>query len=195
MVIDTSTNRGTAVQQGKLNLDGDRAKAYVEAATTREQLERASEAVLAGIVHKVLAPAGFQRMQTMGAGLADSAATDLTDADVVGLVELRLRGGAALQGRVPRYTPIAGQRATVDQFLGKAANPARRAWFAASTAHSWRRRGRRARRTALRLTSVRGGSAAVAAGDGRSRGLAMRWPKIDRSPPTGALPPLRRVSP
>jgi hypothetical protein len=109
--------------RGKLNLDGDRAKAYVEAATTREQLETASVAVLTGIVQKVLAPAGFQRMQTMGGVLAGSASTDLTDADVVGLVELRLRGGAALQCHVPRHTTLTEHRATVDQFLGKAANP------------------------------------------------------------------------
>jgi hypothetical protein len=119
----TSDGRKLRFDRGKLNLDGNHAEAYVEAATTREQLETASEAVLAGIVHKVLAPAGFQRMQTMGGVLANSAATDLTDGDVVGLVELRLRGGAALQCQVPRHTSIAGQRATVNQFLGKAANP------------------------------------------------------------------------
>jgi hypothetical protein len=119
----TPDGRELRFDRGKLNLDGDRTRAYVEAATTREQLETASDAVLAGIVQKVLAPAGFQRMETMGGVLASSASTDLTDADVVGLVELRLRGGAALQCQVPRHTSIAGQRATVNQFLGKAANP------------------------------------------------------------------------
>jgi hypothetical protein len=119
----TPEGRELRFDRGKLDLDGDRAEAYVEAATTREQLEAASDAVLAGIVQKVLAPAGFQRMQTMGGVLASSASTDLTDADVVGLVELRLRGGAALQCQVPRRTPLADHRATVDQFLGKTANP------------------------------------------------------------------------
>ena len=50
----TPDGRELRFDTGKLDLDGDRAKAYVEAATTREQLEKASEAVLAGIVHKVL---------------------------------------------------------------------------------------------------------------------------------------------
>jgi hypothetical protein len=119
----TPDGRELRFDRGKLNLDGDRAEAYVETATTREQLESSSDAVLAGIVQKVLAPTGFQRMQTMGGVLANSASTDLTDADVVGLVELRLQGGAALQCQVPRRTPLAEHRATVDQFLGKTANP------------------------------------------------------------------------
>jgi hypothetical protein len=119
----TPTGRELRFGQGKLNLDGDRTQAYVQAATTREQLETASDAVLAGIVQKVLAPAGFQRLETMGGVLASSASTDLTDADVVGLVELRLRGGSALQCHVPRHTPLAQHRATVDQFLGNAATP------------------------------------------------------------------------
>ena len=59
----------------------------------------------------------------MGGVLSNSAATDLTDGDVVGLVELRLRGGAALQCQVPRHTSIAAQRATVNQFLGETAHP------------------------------------------------------------------------
>ena len=119
----TPDGRELRFDRGKLNVDGNHAEAYVGAATTREQLETASQAVLAGIVHKVLAPAGFQRMQTMGGVLSNSAATDLTDGDVVGLVELRLRGGAALQCQVPRHTSIAAQRATVNQFLGETAHP------------------------------------------------------------------------
>jgi hypothetical protein len=119
----TPDGRELRFDRGKLDLNGDRAEAYVEAATTREQLEASSDAVLAGIVQKVLAPAGFQRMQTIGGVLASSASTDLTAADVVGLEELRLRGGAALRCQVQRHTSIAGQRATVDQFLGKAATP------------------------------------------------------------------------
>lgn len=193
----TTGGRELRFDTGKLNLDGDRAKAYVEAATTREQLEAASVAVLAGIVHKVLAPAGFQRMQTMGAVLADSAATDLTDADVVGLVELRLRGGAALQCQVPRNTPIAEQQATVDQFLGKAANPGSQCrvhhvdgvQLAPPVA-------------VVRVVQHYGWHLFVAASllllllaTIATVVLVMRWPRIDRSPPKGALPPLRHLSP
>src|SRR4051812_9617527 len=96
-VASTPDGRELRFDRGKLDLDGDRAEAYVQAATTREDIEAASDAVLAGIVQKVLAPSGFQRMQTMGGVLAHSASTDLTDADVVGLVELRLRGGSVIQ--------------------------------------------------------------------------------------------------
>ena len=182
--------------RGKLDLDGDRAKAYVEAATTREQLEAASEAVLAGIVQKVLAPAGFQRMQTMGGVLADSAATDLTDADAVGLVALRLRGGAALQCQVPRHTPIAEQRATVDQFLGKAANPG-----APCRVHHVDGAQLAPPAAVVRVVQHYGWHLFVAAAlvlmllaTIAAVVLVMRWPKIGQSP-KGALPPLRHLSP
>jgi LytR_cpsA_psr family len=192
----TADGRELRFDRGKLNLDGDRAKAYVEAATTREQLEAASVAVLAGIVHKVLAPAGFQRMQTMGAALADSAATDLTDADVVGLVELRLRGGAALQCQVPRNTPIAEQQATVDQFLGRAANPG-------SPCRVHRVDGAQLAPpvAVVRVVQHYGWHLFVAASllllllaTIAAAVLVMHWPRIDQSPPKGALP-LRHLSP
>ena len=54
-------------------MDGNHAEAYVGAAHASSS--RRQQAVLAGIVHKVLAPAGFQRMQTMGGVLSNSAAT------------------------------------------------------------------------------------------------------------------------
>ena len=184
-------------EKGKLNLDGDRAKAYVEAATTREQLETASVAVLTGIVQKVLAPAGFQRMQTMGSVLADSAATDLTDADVVGLVELRLRGGVAVQCQVPRHTAIAEQQARVEQFLGKAANPG-----APCRVHHVDGAALAPPLTVVRVVQHYGWHLFVAAAlllmllaTIAAVGLAMRWPKIDQNPPKGALPPLRHLSP
>ncbi len=193
----TAGGRELRFNRGKLNLDGDRAKAYVSAATTREQLERASEAVLAGIVHKVLAPAGFQRMQTMGAVLADSAATDLTDADVVGLVELRLQGGAALQCQVPRRTPIAEHPATLDQFLGNAANPG-----SPCKVHHVDGAELAPPVAVVRVVQHYGWHLFVAAAllllllaTVAAVMLVLRWPKIDRSPPKGALPPLRRVSP
>ncbi len=183
--------------QGKLNLDGDRARAYVEAATTREQLEAASVAVLTGIVQKVLAPAGFQRMQAMGAALAGSAATDLTDADVVGLVELRLRGGTAVQCQVPRHTPIAEQQARVDQFLGKAATPG-----APCRTHHVDGAALAPPVTVVRVVQHYGWHLFVAAAllllllaTIAAVVLATRWPKIDQNPPRGAMPPLPRPSP
>jgi hypothetical protein len=193
----TPEGRELRFDRGKLDLDGDRAEAYVEAATTREQLETASDAVLAGIVQKVLAPAGFQRMQTMGGALSDSASTDLTDADVVGLVELRLRGGAALQCLVPRRTPIAEERATVDQFLGKTAN-------LGAPCRVHRVDGARLAPpvTIVRVVQHYGWHLFVAAAlllmllaTIATVALVVRWPKVDQTPPKGALPPLRHLAP
>ena len=193
----TPDGRELRFGRGKLNLDGNRAQAYVDAATTREQLEIASDAVLAGIVHKVLAPAGFERMQTMGGVLADSASTDLTAADVVGLVELRQRGGAALRCQVPRHTQISEQRATVNRFLGKPANPsalcrARHVDAAALVPPV----------TVVRVVQHYGWHLFVAAAlllmvlaTISIVVLVVRWPRVDRTPPRGALPPLRHLAP
>jgi LytR_cpsA_psr family len=189
--------RALRFDRGRVNLDGERAKAYVEAATTREQLEKASAAVLTGIVHKVLAPAGFRRMQTIGSVLAESAATDLTDADVLGLVELRLRGGATLQCQVPRHTRLADQQATVDQFLGKAATPGAPCGVhhvAGSTlappvtvVRVLQHYGWHLFAAAALLMIVLAVAAAVA--------LVVRWPKLDRPPRKVLPPPLRPLGP
>jgi hypothetical protein len=193
----TPQGREQRFDRGKLHLDGDRAEAYVEAATTREQLETGSDAVLAGIVQKVLAPAGFQQMQTMGGALAGSASTDLTDADVVGLVELRLHGGAAIQCQVPRHTPIAQERTTVDQFLGKAANPG-----APCRVHHVEGAQLAPPVAIVRVVQHYGWHLFVAAAlllillaTIAGVALVVRWPKVDRTPPTGALPPLRHLAP
>jgi anionic cell wall polymer biosynthesis LytR-Cps2A-Psr (LCP) family protein len=194
----TPDGRQLRFHPGKLGLDGNRAKAYIEAATTREQLEKASEAVLAGIVHKVLAPAGFQRMQTIGNVLAHSAATDLTDEDVVGLAELRLRGGATLQCQVPRHTRIADERATLDQFLGKATNPG-----APCGVHHVDSARLAPPLTVVRLVQHYGWHLFAAAAlllmllaTIATVALVVRWPKVDRTPPRGVLPPpLRHLGP
>jgi hypothetical protein len=148
-------------------------------------------------VQKVLAPAGFQRMQTMGGALADSSATDLTAADVVGLVELRQRGGAALRCQVPRTTPIGEQRATVDQFLGKAATlgaPCRVHHFdgeslapPVSVVGVVQHYGWHLFVAAALLLMVLATISIVV--------LVVRWPRVDRTPSRGALPPLRHLAP
>jgi hypothetical protein len=193
----TPAGRELRFDRGKLALDGDRARAYEQAATTHEQLEAASDAVLAGIVQKVLAPAGFQRMQTMGGALADSSATDLTAADVVGLVELRQRGGAALRCRVPRTTPIGEQRATVDQFLGKAATLG-----APCRVHHFDGESLAPPVSVVRVVQHYGWHLFVAAAlllmvlaTILIVVLVVRWPRVDRTPSRGALPPLRHLAP
>jgi hypothetical protein len=193
----TPAGRELRFDRGKLALDGDRARAYVTAATTREQIEAASDAVLAGIVQKVLAPVGFQRMQTIGGALADSAATDLTAADVVGLDELRLRGGAALRCQVPRRSRLAEQRTTVDQFLGKAATPG-----APCRVHHVDGAELAPPVSVVRVVQHYGWHLFVAAAlllmmlaTISTVVLAVRWPRVDRTQPRGALPPLRRLAP
>ena len=193
----TSDGRELRFDKGRLDLDGDRANAYIQSATTREELEKASEAVLAGIVHKVLRPAGFRRMQTIGGVLAHSVATDLTGADVVGLVELRLRGGATYQCQVPRHSPIGGYRATVDQFLGKATSPdaacrvnhVDSAQLAppVTVVRAIQRYGWHLFAVAALLLMLVAAIVAVL--------LVVRWPKAGRPPPKGILPPLRRLGP
>jgi hypothetical protein len=133
----------------------------------------------------------------MGGALAGSASTDLTDADVVGLVELRLDGGAAIQCQVPRHTPIAQERTTVDQFLGKAANPG-----APCRVHHVEGAQLAPPVAIVRVVQHYGWHLFVAAAlllillaTIAGVALVVRWPKVDRTPPTGALPPLRHLAP
>jgi hypothetical protein len=105
---------------GPLKMNGDDADLYVQAATSRNKLEDLSSSVLAGIVQKLLAPAGLDKLRDIGGVLAKSTSTDLSDADVLGLVDLRLRGGTALQCRLPRETPLTTEhnQSAIGQFLG-----------------------------------------------------------------------------
>lgn len=110
--------------KGPLQLDGAHAVAYLRRDTlTGEALGQAGVTVLKGIVHRVLEPSSVGSLQTTGTALASSTATDLSDADVVGLVYLRLDGGTGMEcGLPPReeLTSSSGS-ATVRAFLGQSA--------------------------------------------------------------------------
>ncbi len=109
--------------QGTLRLDGPRSAAYVHAATTRESLDPAENAALVGIVHAVLAPSGVSQLAATGKALARATATDLTTADVLGLVDMRIRGGDLVQCRLTGPGNLADPRlqSVVDQALGRVA--------------------------------------------------------------------------
>ena len=108
--------------KGPLQLDGAHAVAYLRRGfLTGNALGQAGVMVLKGIVHRVLEPSSVGSLQTTGTALASSTATDLSDADVVGLVYLRLDGGTGMEcGLPPRQelTSSSGS-ATVRAFLGR----------------------------------------------------------------------------
>jgi hypothetical protein len=118
--FDVQDSNGATVRfpSGVIPMDGRKAGLYVEAATTQEPLEIASSALLSALVHELLQPTGFDQVQSVGSAFAGAASTDLTPADVLGLVDLRLRGGSAVQCRLPRKTELASSTAAVDAALG-----------------------------------------------------------------------------
>jgi hypothetical protein len=106
--------------RGKDRLDGQRAALYVHAATTNEELETASSAVLGGIVRAMVSDAPVGRIHSIADAMASSVSSDLSTADVLGLVELRLRGGVVLQCHAFRRTSLRAPavHTAVERFLG-----------------------------------------------------------------------------
>jgi cell envelope-related transcriptional attenuator-like protein len=129
-VVNTTPFMGTSAggepvrfARGTLHLDGVQAAEYIGAATTRESLDAAENAALIGIVHAVLAPTGVEQLEATGQALAKATATDLTTADVLGLVEMRVRGGTLVQCRLVGPGNLSDPRlqGVVDQALGRTA--------------------------------------------------------------------------
>jgi hypothetical protein len=103
---------------GVVHLDGRAAALYLKAVTTRESLEAGSAALLSAVVHALLQPTGFDQLQSIGAVFAHAASTDLRPSDVLGLVDLRLRGGSVVRCRLPRAQPISAWGSAIDATLG-----------------------------------------------------------------------------
>lgn len=103
---------------GVIHLGSRKAALYVQAATTQESLEAASSALLSALVHALLQPTGFDQLQSIGGAFADATSTDLRPSDVLGLVDLRLRGGSVVQCRLPRRQEITAWQSAVDAALG-----------------------------------------------------------------------------
>jgi len=122
--VPVSGGRTWSFAKGPLHLDGAHAVAYLRRGIlTGDALGQAGVTVLKGIVHRVLEPSSVGALQTTGTALASSTATDLSDADVVGLVYLRLDGGTGMEcGLPPReeLTSSSGS-ATMRAFLGQSA--------------------------------------------------------------------------
>jgi hypothetical protein len=116
------TKLGASVHfpRGNDRLDGQRAELYVAAATTNENLEAASEALLAGVVRGMVSDVPVGRIRSIADAMAGSVSTDLSQADVLGLVEMRLRGGELLQCRAFRRAALteAGNEQAIQRFLG-----------------------------------------------------------------------------
>ena len=113
--------------KGPLQLDGPHAVAYLRRhILTGNALGQAGVTVLKGIVHRVLEPSSVGSLQTTGTALASSTATDLSDADVVGLVYLRLDGGTGMECGLPPRQELTSSTgsATVQAFLGQSASQA-----------------------------------------------------------------------
>lgn len=119
----TADGRVVPFDRGTLHMNGAQAAVYMRAVTSHEPLEDAGDAVLLGVVKAALAPSGVGRLQSIGHGLASSTATDLTTADVLGLVELRLRDGEAVEchAATPGALAAGPTQSAVDQILGRAA--------------------------------------------------------------------------
>lgn len=103
---------------GVIHLDGPKAALYLKAVTTRESLEAGSAALLSAVVHALLQPTGFDQLQSIGTVFAHAASTDLRPADVLGLVDLRLRGGSVVRCRLPRAQQISAWGSIIDATLG-----------------------------------------------------------------------------
>src|SRR4051794_13928610 len=120
--VPVSGGQTWSFAKGLLRLDGPHAVAYLRRGIlTGDALGQAGGTVLKGIVHRGLEPSSVGSLQTTGTALATSTATDLTDADVVGLVYLRLDGGTGMECGLPPREELTSSTgsATVQAFLGQ----------------------------------------------------------------------------
>ena len=117
-VQDNSNGQTFHFPAGVIHLDGPRAALYLRAVTTRDSLEAGSAALLSAVVHALLQPTGFGQLQSIGTVFAHAASTDLRPSDVLGLVDLRLRGGSVVRCRLPHGQQIGAWASAVDATLG-----------------------------------------------------------------------------
>jgi LytR_cpsA_psr family len=90
---------------GTLRLDGPHAAVYLrQGAEGSEQRDRAERRVLRAIIGHALEPTSVGDLQATGTAVAHSAVTDLTDADVLGLVWGRLQSSHVVQCTLPEST-------------------------------------------------------------------------------------------
>ncbi len=104
--LPVSPSRTWRFPAGTLRLDGPHTAVYLrQGAPDSEQRDRAERRVLRAIVGHALEPTSVSDLQATGTAVAHSAVTDLTDADVLGLVWDRLQSRHVVQCTLPENTP------------------------------------------------------------------------------------------
>ena len=104
--LPVSPSRTWRFPAGTLRLNGPHAAVYLrQGAPGSEQRDQAERRVLRAIVGHALEPTSVGDLQATGTAVAHSAVTDLTDADVLGLVWDRLQGRHVVQCTLPENTP------------------------------------------------------------------------------------------
>ena len=120
--IYLSPTRFWSFRAGRLHLNGPHTAAYlnqgVPGSETRDQAERR---VLRAIFGHALEPSSVSQLEATGAAVAHAAVTDLTDADVLGLVFTRLDSRRLVQCSTNENDPLesAAARRVVTAFLAR----------------------------------------------------------------------------
>jgi hypothetical protein len=103
--LPVSPSRTWRFRAGTLRLNGPHTAVYLrQGVAGSEQRDRAERRVLRAIVGHALEPTSVGDLQSTGTAVAHSAVTDLTDADVLGLVWDRLRSRHVVQCTLPENT-------------------------------------------------------------------------------------------
>ena len=104
--LPVSPSRTWRFPAGTLRLNGPHTAVYLrQGAPGSEQRDQAERRVLRAIVGHALEPTSVGDLQATGTAVAHSAVTDLTDADVLGLVWDRLQSRRVVQCTLPENTP------------------------------------------------------------------------------------------
>jgi LytR_cpsA_psr family len=103
--LPVSPSRTWRFPAGRLRLNGPHTAVYLrQGAPGSDQRDRAERRVLRAIVGHALEPTSVGDLQSTGTAVAHSAVTDLTDADVLGLVWDRLQTRHMVQCTLPENT-------------------------------------------------------------------------------------------
>jgi anionic cell wall polymer biosynthesis LytR-Cps2A-Psr (LCP) family protein len=103
--LPVSPSRTWRFPAGTLRLNGPHTAVYLrQGAPGSEQRDQAERRVLRAIVGHALEPTSVGDLQATGTAVAHSAVTDLTDADVLGLVWDRLQSRRVVQCTLPENT-------------------------------------------------------------------------------------------
>ena len=104
--LPVSPSRTWRFPAGTLRLNGPHTAVYLrQGAPGSERRDQAERRVLRAIVGHALEPTSVGDLQATGTAVAHSAVTDLTDADVLGLVWDRLQSRRVVQCTLPENTP------------------------------------------------------------------------------------------